>query len=216
MQRALRRPSLLQSEAPLLTLLLDPCILLAFYLHDLLTEVLGFLTESWVTERSGLRLYLLNPKLELHPILTNSLKSFHLNFQLLSGRATGFNPEDRHRDLEFTAKNETATLPRVTELIIIARESPWCTVVKNQHGVTLGDICVQIWRDYAEHPLTEEEFASLSPATQDRVKRTALARETGGQRFANWAAADVPVGRCKRIGEYDITRPRSAAYSPTT
>lgn len=30
-------------------------------------------------------LYLLNPKVELHPIMTHSAKNFHLNFNLASG-----------------------------------------------------------------------------------------------------------------------------------
>ncbi|KAI5120925.1 hypothetical protein M0805_002905 [Coniferiporia weirii] len=146
-------------------------------------------------------LYLLKPKLEIHPILTHSHKKFHLVFHLVTGRATGFNADSRDRDLEFTAKDEVATLPRVTELVIITQHSPWCTIVKNAHGVTLGDICGKIWKDYAEHPLTEEEFAALPPQSQDRVKRTAANRETGGQRYGmtSWNVDGFPPNRCRRI-----------------
>ncbi|KAH8113433.1 hypothetical protein DFH11DRAFT_343482 [Phellopilus nigrolimitatus] len=144
-------------------------------------------------------LYLLNPKLELHPILTHSLKSFHLIFQLLTGRASGFNADSRDRDLDFTAKDEVATLPRVTELIVITRASPWCTIVRNPRGVSLGDICGTIWKEYADNTLSEEEFAALPPQMQDRVKRTAVNRESGGARYMGWNVDAFPFNRCRRI-----------------
>lgn len=59
----------------------------------------------------------------------------------------GFHPNARDRDLAFTAKDEPATLPRVEQLIIITEISPWCTVVKNERGVTLGDICTAVYKE---------------------------------------------------------------------
>jgi hypothetical protein len=77
-------------------------------------------------------LYLLQPELVLHPILTMSHPGFHLVFNLQTGQTGGFNPGARDEDLPFTAKEEPATLPRVQELILITENSPWCTIIKNE------------------------------------------------------------------------------------
>lgn len=45
-------------------------------------------------------------------------------------------------------KDEPATLPRVKQLIIISRFSPWCTIVKNEDGVTIGNVCSTIYKQY--------------------------------------------------------------------
>ena len=121
-------------------------------------------------------LYLLQTELQLNPILTNSNLAFHLIFHLQTGNprrpqlsmeselkchpnfffcgdiigsTSGFNPEARDRDVPFTAKDEPATLPRVQELIVICESSPWCTIVRNEKGVTLQDVCTTIWKEYA-------------------------------------------------------------------
>lgn len=113
-------------------------------------------------------LYLLNTELQLHPILQGSDHSFQLIFNLvtgtmkpvgatgckphvlivLPGSTGGFNSEARDRDIPFTAKDEPATLPRVTDLIIITELSPWCTIVHNDRGVTTGDVCGTLWKEY--------------------------------------------------------------------
>ncbi|KAF8644952.1 hypothetical protein AX16_008167 [Volvariella volvacea WC 439] len=115
-------------------------------------------------------LYLLNTDLTLHPILTGE-SDFHLLFNLVTGQTGGFNADARDRDLPFTAKDEPATLPRVQQLIIICDLSPWCTIVKNENGVTLGDVCTRIWKDYTENHVTDAEFNSLPPRTQEQVRR---------------------------------------------
>lgn len=66
---------------------------------------------------------------------------------VLPGSTGGFNNEARDRDIPFTAKDEPATLPRVTDLIIITELSPWCTIVHNDRGVTTGDVCGTIWKE---------------------------------------------------------------------
>ncbi|KAH8110619.1 hypothetical protein DFH11DRAFT_755532 [Phellopilus nigrolimitatus] len=148
-------------------------------------------------------LYLLNAKLEIHPILTHSFDAFHLDFNLATGETIGFNANERDRQLLFTAKNESATLPRVTEVIIISRSSPWCTIVHNEDGVSLADVCGDIWREYTESGLTEIEFSTLSAVDQERIKRMALVRESGGytSAFAGmWGTScAIPADRCKRI-----------------
>jgi hypothetical protein len=62
------------------------------------------------------------------------------------GSTTGLSEESDH-DLPFTPKDEPATLPRVQELIVITEHSPWCTFVKNETGVTLGDITNQMTKE---------------------------------------------------------------------
>ncbi len=44
-------------------------------------------------------------------------------------------------------------MPRVEELIIITEHSPWCTTVKNPQGVTLGDICGTLYKEYVPKSL---------------------------------------------------------------
>lgn len=64
-----------------------------------------------------------------------------------SGQTGGYNHEARDRDIPFTAKEEPATMPRIEELIIITEFSPWCTIVKNPLGVTLGDVCTTLFKE---------------------------------------------------------------------
>ncbi|KAG6909593.1 hypothetical protein DXG01_016632 [Tephrocybe rancida] len=116
-------------------------------------------------------LYLLRCELELHPILVGKNAAFHLVFSLVTGQATGFNQDARDRDLPFSQKDEPATVPRVKQLIIITEHTPWCTVVTNENGVTLNDICVQMYRDYT-NTITSAEFTSLPPRVQDQIKRS--------------------------------------------
>ena len=70
------------------------------------------------------------------------------------GQTTGFNASARDRDLPFTSKDEPATLPRVSEIIIISEYTPWCTIVKNPAGVTMNDICTNIWKECVPPQLT--------------------------------------------------------------
>lgn len=45
-------------------------------------------------------------------------------------------------------------------------------------------------------------MAAAAPAYQERVRRTAVVRETGGQ-GSYWSThATIPVNRCRRIGEF--------------
>ncbi|THH06677.1 hypothetical protein EW145_g3923 [Phellinidium pouzarii] len=157
-------------------------------------------------------LYLLEAKPAIHPILTHSFNPFRLNFNLatvhftshtLVGETVGFGAGDRQ--LTFTYKDNAATLPRLTEVVIITRDSPWCTIVRNELGVSLADVCGQLWKEYTETALTEAEFATLGVRDKDRVKRMALMRESGGydpgSAFAGtWGSSSaVPLGRCRRI-----------------
>jgi len=127
---------------------------------------------------SSVDLYLLQTaagvkSLSIHPILTHSLAAFHLVFNLSTGQTGGYSEADRDKDLAFTHKDEPATLPRVQELFIITRISPWVTTVRNERGVTIGDVCSSMWQQYSENPITEAEFAALPPRWQEQVKRAA-------------------------------------------
>jgi len=143
-------------------------------------------------------LYLLNTELQLNPILTNSNPGFHLIFHVHTGSTSGFNPEARDRDLPFSAKDEPATLPRVQELIIICDITPWCTIVRNERGVTLQDVCTTIWKEYSDNYVTDAELSSLPPRLQDALRRSATnnsANQSGWNMY--YTPAQVP-NRFKR------------------
>lgn len=145
-------------------------------------------------------LYLLGTELEINPILANQ-HNFHLVFNLVTGQTGGFNNNARDRDLTFTAKDEPATLPRVAQLMIITEISPWCTIIKNERGVTMGDVCTMIWKDYTDHYVTDVEFGALPPRLQEQVKRTAmhnLSQAAGWPQQMYYAPA-APPNRYKRV-----------------
>ena len=81
------------------------------------------------------------------PYGKHSLLNHALHAHLLPGQTGGYNHEARDRDSPFTAKEEPATMPRVEELIIITELSPWCTIIKNPQGVTLGDVCQTLFKE---------------------------------------------------------------------
>lgn len=136
-------------------------------------------------------------ELQINPILTKSSPDFSLVFNLCTGSTGGFS-ESADRDLPFTAVHEPATLPRVQEIVIISEHSPWCTIVKNEDGVTLGDICNQMWKDYTEHTITEGEFTALPPRLQETVKRANAVNGGWGGPGQFYSPAPNP-GRYKRV-----------------
>ncbi|KAG6856732.1 hypothetical protein H0H87_001332 [Tephrocybe sp. NHM501043] len=154
-------------------------------------------------------LYLLRCELELHPILQGKAGNFHLIFSLVTGQTSGFNADARDRDLPFAQKDEPATLPRVKQLILITDKSPWCTVVTNENGVTMNDICIQMYKEYT-NLVTPQEFTSLPARTQEAVKRLALNNVMNAQMAANgWPGqqqfypqtpAPIPTDQIKRYG----------------
>ncbi|GLB35565.1 hypothetical protein LshimejAT787_0211300 [Lyophyllum shimeji] len=148
-------------------------------------------------------LYLLKTELELHPILLGKHSTFHLVFNILTGQTSGFNQDARDRDLAFTAKDEPATMPRVSQVIIITPHSPWCTIVKNERGVTMADICTQIWKDYTDNTVTDAEFASVPPRVQEQIRRCAMhnrnAAVSGGAWGAPYYSPAPQTGGFKRV-----------------
>ncbi|KAF5349645.1 hypothetical protein D9756_008987 [Leucocoprinus leucothites] len=140
-------------------------------------------------------LYLLNPDLEIHPILQQKFGAFRLVLNI----STGQSQDGEGRGVEFTAKDEPAVLPRVDQLYIISDHSPWCTTVRNERGVTLSDVCTAIWKEYTENFVTDGEMASLSARGQEQVKRAAQAHQA--QQSGQWGYAHHAVGavRCRRV-----------------
>jgi len=152
---------------------------------------------------SSTDLYLLGSPLQLHPILTHSLSSFHLVFNLSTGQTGGFNEAKRDEDLEFTQKHEPATIPRVAQLIVITKHSPWVTMVTNeQSGVTLGDVCAALWAQYSELYITDAEFATLPPRWQEQVKRAAQ----NAQNFNSWSLYYSPQTQQQKFRRTDWLR----------
>jgi len=144
-------------------------------------------------------LYLLNTDLEIHPILANQHGSFHLVFNIVTGQTGGFNHASRDRDLQFTAKDEPATLPRVQQLIIISDQSPWCTIVTNDRGVTMSDVCSVVWKDYTDHNVTDAEFGSLPARVQEQVKRAATHNTGAGTGWMQYYTPAVAPNVYKRV-----------------
>ncbi|KAG6900355.1 hypothetical protein C0993_011986 [Termitomyces sp. T159_Od127] len=123
------------------------------------------------------------------------------------GQTSGFNQEARDRDLAFTQKEEPATMPRVKQLIIITEHSPWCTIVTNENGVTMGDICTQVYREYT-NTITSPELTSLPARVQEQIKRISahnLMTAQGGWQGGYYPATPVSVDQLKR---YDWLRER--------
>jgi hypothetical protein len=149
-------------------------------------------------------LYLLNTHLELNPILEGKLENHNLQFHLLTGLTA-------HGDNNIYGKDEPATLPRVTQLIVISHYSPWCTIIKKETGVTIGDVCSTIFKEYMEHEVTDAEFGSLNPRYQDIMKRTAAhniqnsqPQHAWGQGYYNSPQQQMP----ERIRRIDWLRER--------
>ncbi|KAF8898205.1 hypothetical protein CPB84DRAFT_1962785 [Gymnopilus junonius] len=145
--------------------------------------------------------YLLDTPLELNPILEGKSEHQPLSFHLVTGfTQTGM----RGGDNSVYGKDEPATLPRVNQLIIISHFAPWCTIVKRDAGVTIGDVCSTIFKEYTEHEVTEAEFGLLNSRLQDQMKRTAAANFQQTQPSNTWggggyyAPAQLP-DRIRRI-----------------
>lgn len=100
---------------------------------------------------------------------------------MLNGHTGGFNPNGE--DHPFTDKDQPATLPRVQELYVITEYSPWCTIIRNDNGVTMNDVCQAMWKEYSENLVTDAEMHSLHPRTQEQVKRAAMSNSQSRQQF---------------------------------
>ena len=165
-------------------------------------------------------LYLLGTELQINPILQHEGDTnFHLVFNLSTGthfssslcspmltnlsptgQTGGFNNEARDRDLPFIQKDEPAVLPRVTELILITELSPWCTTVRNDHGVTMSDVCTALWKEYTENYVTDAEFAALTPRLQEQVKRAAQHNAASMGQWGGGYYGTPQPNRFRRIG----------------
>lgn len=139
-----------------------------------------------------------------------------------AGQTGGFN-HGSDAEQPFTARDEPATLPRVEDLIIITESSPWCTIVHNSAGVTLGDVCTTLWKEwvfissggsdmvsfmwltyfdisYSENAVTEKEFESLGPRMQDQIRRFASGGAANGWSSFYSPQTPAPGNRFRRTG----------------
>jgi hypothetical protein len=126
-------------------------------------------------------------------------------------------------------KDEPATLPRVSRLVVISRLSPWCTIITRESGVTIADVCSTIFKEYVmlysqlsvlftsadiyyfsffnssytEHDITEIEFNQLNPRSQDQLRRSATtnlqASQPQTQPWGYYTPAAQPE-RLRRVG----------------
>lgn len=141
-------------------------------------------------------LYVLDVDVQLNPILESKAADFNLLFNISTGQTGGYNPDDRSRDLPFTQKDQPATLPRLTEIMIISKLSPWITVIRSEKGVTMADVCTQLWKNYTDHPITDSEFAALPPRYQDLVRRHAASNAQAGIGYFASPSAQGRLRRC--------------------
>jgi len=163
---------------------------------------------------SSTELYLLQAAegckgLELNPILTHSLKSFHLVFNFANGVTGGYNNSDPDKDLAFTQGDEPATIPRVNELYIIAKSSPWVTTVtasQPKRGITLGDVINCVWSTYGENTITEAEWTSLGVREQERVKRASIHNQMNANPNMPYGYPFSPATEAKNFRRSDWLR----------
>ncbi|KIJ57247.1 hypothetical protein M422DRAFT_773892 [Sphaerobolus stellatus SS14] len=129
--------------------------------------------DKWIEEQFAPvltkdELHALWPDLELNPVLSEGT-DLGLVFNFITGEASMTDNQGRPGPL--SQRYEPATLPQVDELIIMSKNSPWCTVVSNPHGVTVDDVFQSLYECYVEI-MTEDEMAGLSPRNQDQMMRT--------------------------------------------
>lgn len=181
------------------------------------------MNSKWIPGRhygpvlTGIELYTLQAAqgikcLQLNPILTQTNDAFHLVFNLsLNQDLGGYTQAEPNKDIPFTPhEDEPATFPRVAEMYIITKYSPWVTHVENPGGITLKDVCVALWQTYngktGKAPdVTDTEFSWLPVRVQDKFKReheANVARAAAEEREraytghnTHWAAQYSPGGR---------------------
>jgi len=145
-------------------------------------------------------LYLLNADLEINPVLAGTSSDFTLMFDIVRGEMGGYNPDAQGRHLQFTGKDEPATFPRVNQVYIITKWSPWVTVVRNDRGVTCNDVLTTFWRDYNENEITEPELSSLNGRVQEHIRRTAQSNQAALTGVQNWGYyTPAQAARPKRV-----------------
>jgi len=151
-------------------------------------------------------LYLLNTELEINPILEGKGPN-QLQFHLVTGFATSIQrPADG--DGSIMGKDEPATLPRVSRLVVISRLSPWCTIITRESGVTIADVCSTIFKDYTEHDITEIEFNQLNPRSQDQLRRSATTNLQASQPQTQPWGYYTPAAQPERLRRVDWLRER--------
>lgn len=134
------------------------------------------------------------------------------------------NPRGPNGEPVIPGKDEAATIPRVKQLIIISRYSPWCTIVKNEEGVTIGNVCSAIYKEYipsppyrlralitlfsyTDHNITEAEFNSLNTRSQEHVRRMASTNLQNHQSQTSWSFY-TPQQAPERLRRVDWLRDR--------
>lgn len=103
-------------------------------------------------------------------------------------------------------KDEPATLPRVSELVILSRDSPWTTTIRNERGVSVGDVWTGIFKDYYEHNLADHEYNSLTARASEILRRTSLLHERSENLIHNHEAVSHPAThlQCWNVDDWTI------------
>ncbi|EJD48706.1 hypothetical protein AURDEDRAFT_183264 [Auricularia subglabra TFB-10046 SS5] len=109
----------------------------------------------------------------IHPLLALEDQNLMLRYDVSTGDTKVF-VANSHQVADFGQyASLPATLPRLSEIIIITRASPWITTIRSPGGVTISDIFVGLYRDYCDVEVTQQEFDQLGVREQDQLHRRA-------------------------------------------
>jgi len=110
-------------------------------------------------------------KLDINPVLAGTDRNKSMGYDISTGQYEAVG--DRATTEQYA--DEPAVIPRMSELIVYTKHSPWITIVRNEGGVTCGDVCRALTQTYSQ-PITETEFAALPPRAKAAVNRDASNR----------------------------------------
>ncbi|KAG8905636.1 hypothetical protein FRB99_008539 [Tulasnella sp. 403] len=102
--------------------------------------------------------------------------------------AGGYDPADKDKDLELTNGHEPATIPRVQEMHILCRLTPWSVYVRNPSGITVADVCASLGKLYADTNISDAEMDTQPPRTRDQIRRAAQATQQMYPNQGGWGS----------------------------
>ncbi|QRW00866.1 hypothetical protein RhiJN_28884 [Ceratobasidium sp. AG-Ba] len=113
---------------------------------------------------------ILNPKMEIHPLLRPSDGGEHLVYNML------FPPSAIHLSTDPPTKSwssgrfSMATFPRVKRIRIVCRSHPWLMEVTNDSGVTVGDVCDRLYTEHQRH-MSSAEWEMAVPTLKRQMTK---------------------------------------------
>ncbi|KAG9096386.1 hypothetical protein FRC06_008731 [Ceratobasidium sp. 370] len=121
---------------------------------------------------------ILNPTMQIHPLLQPSTGGEHLVYNML------FPPSAIHLSTDPPTKSwssgrfSMATFPRVKRIRIICRAHPWLMEVTNDSGVTVGDVCDRLYTEHQRHMSSAEWETAAATLKRQMTKAYQWNRST--------------------------------------